>query len=110
MVQCRWGHENYDHSLFTRLQAIGHDGHFVVEQHAKNVGGVGGASALVTFICVLFVLLLRWCECSCHVHFCSLHSAHANPTIHLQLRSFLHIVPLFNFDGTAGVWRKQCIA
>ena len=48
-VQTRWGHLNYDHSLFTKLQAIGHDGHFVIEQHAKcssdftlNFNGTGG--------------------------------------------------------------------
>lgn len=35
-VQARWGHINYDDSLFTKLQAIGHDGHFVVEQHSKT--------------------------------------------------------------------------
>jgi len=35
-VQARWGHLNYDHSLFTKLQAIGHDAHFVVEQHTKS--------------------------------------------------------------------------
>ena len=55
-VQTRWGHLNYDHSLFTKLQAIGHDGHFVIEQHAK----------------------------------CS-----SNFTM--------------NFNGTAGVWRRECI-
>lgn len=48
-VQCRWGHLNFDHSLFTKLQAIGHDGHFIIEQHAKtnnniflNFNGTGG--------------------------------------------------------------------
>eukprot|EP01006_Ploeotia_vitrea_P039007 TRINITY_DN66302_c13_g2_i1.p1 TRINITY_DN66302_c13_g2~~TRINITY_DN66302_c13_g2_i1.p1 ORF type:complete len:639 (-),score=357.51 TRINITY_DN66302_c13_g2_i1:81-1997(-) len=55
-VQCRWGHLNYDHSMFTKLQAIGHDGHFVIEQFAKCKSGV----------------------------------------------------PL-NFNGTAGVWRRECI-
>jgi hypothetical protein len=59
---------------------------------------LGGASALLTFICVLFVLLLWWCECFRDVYLssfsrcsldsasalltdvyfiCSLHSAHA---------------------------------
>lgn len=55
-VQCRWGHINFDHSLITKLQAIGHDGHFIIEQHAKSTSG--------------FTL---------------------------------------NFNGTAGVWRRQCI-
>lgn len=56
-VQARWGHLNYDYSLFTRLQAIGHDGHFIIEQYAKDCAGL-----------------------------------------------------LFNFNGTAGVWRRSCIA
>jgi cellulose synthase/poly-beta-1,6-N-acetylglucosamine synthase-like glycosyltransferase len=55
-VQCRWGHLNFDHSLLTKLQAIGHDGHFMIEQYAKSKSG--------------FTL---------------------------------------NFNGTAGVWRRQCI-
>ncbi|HHL71496.1 MAG TPA: glycosyltransferase [Bacteroidetes bacterium] len=56
VVQTRWGHLNHDFSLLTRAQAIALDGHFVVEQAARN-------------------------------------------------RSDLFI----NFNGTAGVWRKQCI-
>ncbi len=39
MVQTRWGHLNADYSLLTRLQAIGLDGHFVVEQTARNGAG-----------------------------------------------------------------------
>lgn len=39
MVQTRWGHLNADYSLLTRLQAIGLDGHFVVEQAARNGAG-----------------------------------------------------------------------
>ncbi|MGH7494393.1 MAG: glycosyltransferase [bacterium] len=39
MVQARWGHLNADYSLLTRLQAIGLDGHFVVEQAARNAAG-----------------------------------------------------------------------
>jgi hypothetical protein len=27
----------------------------------------------------------RWCECSCDVHLCSLHSAHAHLTVYTQL-------------------------
>src|SRR5574341_1409750 len=34
VVQARWGHLNFDYSLLTRCQAIGLDGHFVVEQTA----------------------------------------------------------------------------
>lgn len=55
-VQARWGHSNFDYSIFTRLQAIGHDGHFVIEQYGKDIKGL-----------------------------------------------------FFNFNGTAGVWKKQCI-
>jgi len=29
-VQCRWDHLNDGNSLLTRLQAMGHDGHFIV--------------------------------------------------------------------------------
>jgi cellulose synthase/poly-beta-1,6-N-acetylglucosamine synthase-like glycosyltransferase len=39
-VQTRWGHTNRDYSLFTRTQALGVDGHFVVEQTARNRAGL----------------------------------------------------------------------
>ena len=39
MVQTRWGHLNANFSLLTRAQAIGLDGHFVVEQAARNGAG-----------------------------------------------------------------------
>jgi len=39
MVQTRWGHLNKDFSMLTRSQAIGLDGHFVVEQAARNRAG-----------------------------------------------------------------------
>ncbi len=39
MVQTRWGHINRDYSILTRLQAIGLDGHFVIEQAARNNAG-----------------------------------------------------------------------
>ncbi len=35
-VQARWGHLNEADSLVTRFQAIGIDGHFMVEQWARN--------------------------------------------------------------------------
>jgi cellulose synthase/poly-beta-1,6-N-acetylglucosamine synthase-like glycosyltransferase len=35
-VQARWGHLNRDESLITRLQSIGIDGHFMIEQTARN--------------------------------------------------------------------------
>jgi hypothetical protein len=39
-VQARWDHLNRDYSLLTRLQAIGIDGHFVVEQRARSEAGL----------------------------------------------------------------------
>ncbi len=57
MVQTRWGHLNSDYSLLTRAQAIGIDGHFIIDQIAR-----GGSGKL-----------------------------------------------FMNFNGTAGIWRKECI-
>jgi cellulose synthase/poly-beta-1,6-N-acetylglucosamine synthase-like glycosyltransferase len=56
MVQMRWGHINADYSLLTKVQAIMLDGHFVIEQTARN--RCGG---------------------------------------------------FFNFNGTAGIWRREAI-
>lgn len=56
MVQARWGHLNADYSMLTRVQAILLDGHFVIEQTARNRAG-----------------------------------------------------RFFNFNGTAGIWRRSCI-
>jgi len=56
LVQARWGHLNRDRSLLTRAQSIGIDGHFMVEQSARNWGGL-----------------------------------------------------FMNFNGTAGIWRRQAI-
>ncbi len=56
MVQMRWAHINGDYSLLTKIQSIMLDGHFVVEQMARNRSG-----------------------------------------------SF------FNFNGTAGMWRREAI-
>jgi len=39
MVQTRWAHLNLDYSLLTKVQAMGLDGHFVVEQTARNYAG-----------------------------------------------------------------------
>ena len=39
-VQTRWGHINRDYSFFTRAQALGVDGHFVVEQTARSRAGL----------------------------------------------------------------------
>lgn len=39
-VQTRWGHRNRDYSLLTRLQSIGIDGHFVIEQTARSWSGL----------------------------------------------------------------------
>ena len=40
LVQARWGHLNGSDSLLTRAQAIGIDGHFVVEQTARTFSGL----------------------------------------------------------------------
>ncbi|HKP86018.1 MAG TPA: glycosyltransferase, partial [Blastocatellia bacterium] len=56
MVQMRWSHINEEYSLLTKVQAIMLDGHFVVEQTARN--RCGG---------------------------------------------------FFNFNGTAGMWRREAI-
>ena len=56
MVQTRWGHINSEYSLLTEAQAIGIDGHFTIEQVARNGGRL-------------------W----------------------------------MNFNGTAGIWKKECI-
>lgn len=56
LVQSRWGHLNPDSSLLTRVQSVGIDGHFVVEQVARSSNDL-----------------------------------------------------FLNFNGTAGVWRKEAI-
>jgi len=56
MVQARWGHINQDYNILTKAQGYGIDGHFMIEQVARNAN-------------------------------------------HLWM----------NFNGTAGVWRKECI-
>jgi cellulose synthase/poly-beta-1,6-N-acetylglucosamine synthase-like glycosyltransferase len=38
-VQARWTHINQNHSLITRLQAFGLDGHFTVEQSGRSAAG-----------------------------------------------------------------------
>ena len=39
-VQTRWGHLNRDYSLFTRCQALGIDGHFIIEMAARSRAGM----------------------------------------------------------------------
>lgn len=56
VVQARWGHLNQETSFLTRVQAVGLDAHFAVEQRVRNQEG-------------------------CFI----------------------------NFNGTAGVWRRECI-
>jgi cellulose synthase/poly-beta-1,6-N-acetylglucosamine synthase-like glycosyltransferase len=56
MVQARWEHLNRDQSALTRAQSIFLDGHFLIEQTARNRSG-----------------------------------------------------RFFNFNGTAGIWRRECI-
>jgi cellulose synthase/poly-beta-1,6-N-acetylglucosamine synthase-like glycosyltransferase len=55
-VQTRWGHRNRNFSPLTKVQAMGIDGHFVIEQSARSWNGL-----------------------------------------------------FFNFNGTAGVWRRAAI-
>ncbi len=40
LVQTRWGHLNHRKSLLTRAQSIGIDGHFMIEQSARNWNGL----------------------------------------------------------------------
>lgn len=40
VVQVRWGHLNADFSLLTRGEALGLDGHFQIEQTARNKNGM----------------------------------------------------------------------
>lgn len=56
MVQTRWGHLNQDYNILTKAQSFGIDGHFTIEQVARNGSGL-------------------W----------------------------------MNFNGTAGIWRRDCI-
>lgn len=56
LVQTRWGHLNRHYSGLTAAQALALDGHFVIEQTARNRAGL-----------------------------------------------------LMNFNGTAGIWRRECI-
>jgi cellulose synthase/poly-beta-1,6-N-acetylglucosamine synthase-like glycosyltransferase len=39
-VQTRWGHVNREYSAFTQTQALGVDGHFVVQQAARSQAGL----------------------------------------------------------------------
>ncbi|MGD8623834.1 MAG: glycosyltransferase [Anaerolineae bacterium] len=39
-IQARWGHVNRDYSTLTQLQALGVDGHFVVQQTARSRAGL----------------------------------------------------------------------
>ncbi len=39
-IQARWGHLNRKEGLITKLQSIGIDGHFMVEQLARNAGNL----------------------------------------------------------------------
>lgn len=56
MAQSRWGHLNPNYSALTRAQALALDGHFVIEQTARQRNGL-----------------------------------------------------YFNFNGSGGVWRRECI-
>ncbi len=55
-VQARWSHLNRDYSLLTQLQALGVDGHFVVEQTARARGGLflnfNGTAGIWRWACI----------------------------------------------------------
>jgi cellulose synthase/poly-beta-1,6-N-acetylglucosamine synthase-like glycosyltransferase len=55
-VQTRWGHLNRDYSLFTQTQALGVDGHFVVEQTARSRAGLfinfNGTAGIWRRVCI----------------------------------------------------------
>jgi len=40
MVQTRWGHINDDYSILTKAQSFGIDGHFMIEQVARNANSL----------------------------------------------------------------------
>ena len=40
MVQARWGHINHEYNLLTKAQSYGIDGHFMIEQVARNGSGL----------------------------------------------------------------------
>ena len=40
MVQTRWGHINNDYSILTKAQSFGIDGHFMIEQVARNANNL----------------------------------------------------------------------
>lgn len=40
MVQARWGHINQDYNLLTKAQSYGIDGHFMIEQVARNASNL----------------------------------------------------------------------
>jgi cellulose synthase/poly-beta-1,6-N-acetylglucosamine synthase-like glycosyltransferase len=56
LVQARWGHINADYSPLTRAQALALDGHFVVEQTARQRSGLfmnfNGASGIWRKSCI----------------------------------------------------------
>jgi clathrin heavy chain len=56
--------------------------HYELNGHFKEVSS---AIALTMFICVLFCVTFQVCDCSCAIHLCSLHAAHANLTINMHL-------------------------
>lgn len=56
LIQARWGHINADYSHLTRAQALALDGHFVVEQTARQRSGLfmnfNGASGVWRKSCI----------------------------------------------------------
>ena len=57
IVQTRWGHINRNYSTLTKAQSILLDGHFVVEQFARNHGGYflnfNGTAGILRKTCII---------------------------------------------------------
>jgi hypothetical protein len=71
------------------------------------ITGTGVAAYVVRVqLYSLFMLLLGWCECSCFINLCSLHSAHANLTINMNC-DFSHYSAATDFDDESGGFDEE---
>jgi hypothetical protein len=57
----------------------------------------------VTLFLFSFVLLLRWCECSCDVHLCSLHP-------NLTINMILFLLYRMAADALLDAWRGAALS
>lgn len=57
LVQARWTHSNENSSILTKVQAMGLDGHFLIEQDGRNSAGLfinfNGTAGLFRKACIL---------------------------------------------------------